>query len=60
MRKATSFALSVWLLLSSGCELIADFDRSKIPGAQVDSGSGEEPEEDAGAADAASPDGGGD
>lgn len=39
------------LLLASGCELIADFDRSKIPGMNVDSGKPDE--EDAGTGDAA-------
>lgn len=46
-------------LLSSGCELVADFDRSKIPGNNPDSGVTIPPpddsdDEDAGGLDAAS------
>lgn len=45
---------SILLLAGSGCELIADFDRSKIPGAEMDSGM--PPEDDAGEDDAGNPD----
>ena len=46
-------ALTLGLLLfASGCELVADFDRSKIPGMNVDSGKPPD-EEDAGSGDAA-------
>jgi hypothetical protein len=47
--------LGLLLLASSGCELVADFDRSKIPGTQVDSGMST-PDEDAGTSDAATGD----
>jgi hypothetical protein len=50
--------LLVWslaLVALSGCELVADFDRSEIPGNRVDSGvrplPPEEEEEDAGPSD---------
>jgi hypothetical protein len=48
------------LLASSGCELIADFDRRKIPGQDVDTGmpmpEDDAGEDDAGASDAAASD----
>ena len=44
-------SLGLLLLASSGCELIADFDRSKIPGQSVDTGM-PMPEDDAGEDDA--------
>jgi hypothetical protein len=46
------------LLASSGCELIADFDRSKIPGVEVDTGMPMPPEDDGGEPDASDDDAG--
>jgi hypothetical protein len=43
--------VGILLLASSGCELVADFDRSKIPGQNPDTGM-PMPEDDAGADDA--------
>lgn len=36
----------VFALLASGCELVADFDRTKIPGNEVDSGKLPIPDDD--------------
>jgi hypothetical protein len=38
MMKRTLYTALFLALLASGCELVADFDRSKIPGNMPDSG----------------------
>jgi hypothetical protein len=40
------YSALVLALLSSGCELVADFDRSKIPGNNPDSGVTTPPDDD--------------
>ncbi|HKU41038.1 MAG TPA: hypothetical protein VJR89_22905 [Polyangiales bacterium] len=63
MQRRVLYAVAfVGMLVASGCELIADFDRSKIPGNEMNKDASLPPptpeEDDAGASDAAVEDAG--